>query len=126
MKPPSFGGHSRRPRLEGAEIVKYSCNYFYALKVSFANEIGRMYKFLGQDGARVMQVVCADTKLNMSASYLRPGNPFGGSCVPKDVHALQTFARREGITMPLLENTLTSRRVRQFPVSALLCEGRSA
>ena len=93
---------------EAAELIKYSCNYFHALKVSFANEVGRLCKFLGEDALRVMQVVCSDTTLNISSHYLRPGNPFGGSCLPKDVSALRSFARQEGITLPLLEHTLES------------------
>ena len=47
-----------------------------------------------------MSVVCSDTKLNISSHYLRPGNPFGGSCLPKDVSALRSFARQEGSACP--------------------------
>ena len=78
--------------------------------MGFANEIGRLCKSLGQDGTRVMDVLCSDTKLNISRTYLRPGNPFGGSCLPKDVSALKSYARQEGLSLPLLENTLESNR----------------
>jgi GDP-mannose 6-dehydrogenase len=93
---------------EGAELLKYACNYFHALKVGFANEIGRMAKHLGVDGARVMDVVCRDERLNISRYYLRPGNPFGGSCLPKDVNALSGLARIEGVNLPLLDHVLAS------------------
>lgn len=98
---------------EGAEMIKYACNYLHALKVGFANEIGRLGKHLGVDGSQVMDVVCRDTKLNISRYYMRPGNPFGGSCLPKDVSALGGFARMEGVQMPLLESTLPTNAAHQ-------------
>lgn len=101
-----LGGTPSVLRWEGAEAIKYACNYFHALKVSFANEIGRLCKHIGEDGARVMDVVCQDTRLNISRYYLRPGNPFGGSCLPKDVSALLSLVRREGVSLPLLEHTM--------------------
>ena len=76
--------------------------------MGFSNEIGRLSKSLGVDGARVMNVVCQDSKLNISRYYMRPGNPFGGSCLPKDVSALSSLARMEGVSMPLLDSTLSS------------------
>ena len=91
-----------------AEMVKYACNGFHALKVAFANEIGRVSKQIGVDALATMELLCRDTRLNISASYLRPGNPFGGSCLPKDVRALTTLARHEGLQLPLLENLLPS------------------
>ncbi|WP_395736448.1 nucleotide sugar dehydrogenase [Prosthecobacter sp.] len=108
-----LGGKPELLRWEGAEMIKYSCNYFHALKVGFANEIGRLCKQLGEDGKRVMQVVCEDKKLNISSYYMRPGAPFGGSCLPKDVSALHAFVRHEGMSLPLLENTLATNAAHQ-------------
>ncbi len=95
-------------RWEEAEMLKLACNAFHALKAGFANEIGRLAKKIGADGARVMEVLSGDSKLNASPRYLRPGNPFGGSCLPKDVAALTSLARREGVALPILEHTLAS------------------
>lgn len=91
-----------------AEMVKYTCNYFHATKIAFANEIGRLGKQMGIDARRVMELVCQDTRLNLSPVYLRPGNPFGGSCLPKDVRALAHHARQHGLSLPVLENVLSS------------------
>lgn len=91
-----------------AEMVKYACNFFHATKIAFANEIGRVGKQMGINSRRVMELLCQDAKLNLSPVYLRPGNPFGGSCLPKDVRALAHHARLHGLNLPLLENLLSS------------------
>lgn len=91
-----------------AEMVKYACNAFHATKVTFANEIGRVGKEMGIDSRVVMELLCRDTRLNLSPYYMRPGNPFGGSCLPKDVRALTNHARMGGLSLPMLENLLPS------------------
>jgi GDP-mannose 6-dehydrogenase len=93
---------------EQAEMLKYACNCWHATKVVFANEMGRMAKHLGLDGAGLMQLLCEDKALNISSAYLKPGNAYGGSCLPKDVSALSSLARMEGLSLPLLESLQTS------------------
>jgi len=103
-----FGAGATAVTWETAEMVKYACNAFHATKVAFANEIGRLGKELRIDSQAVMRLLCQDTRLNLSPYYLRPGNPFGGSCLPKDVRALIQLAREQAVSLPVLENILPS------------------
>jgi GDP-mannose 6-dehydrogenase len=93
---------------KAAEILKYADNTFHALKVSFANEIGSVCRRFDIDSGEVMQIFVQDTKLNISPLYLKPGFAFGGPCLPKDVRALGWLARKNGLSLPLIENILPS------------------
>lgn len=93
-----------------AEVLKLVANAWHALKVSFANEVARVARPIGVDPFEVMELLCRDTKLNTSAAYLRPGMPFGGACLVKDVSALEAFARSAGVSVPVLAGVLDSNR----------------
>ncbi len=103
-----FGPDANVVNWPTAEMVKYSCNAFHAAKITFANEIGRIGRQLNVDARSVMGMLCQDTRLNISSYYMRPGNPFGGSCLPKDVRALTNQARITGVHLPLMDSLLPS------------------
>jgi GDP-mannose 6-dehydrogenase len=97
--------------LRTAEMVKYADNSWHALKVTFANEMGRLCKAMNIDSRALMGLFCEDRKLNISTTYLRPGFAFGGSCLPKDVRAVTYQGRLLDVNTPVLGAILASNRV---------------
>jgi GDP-mannose 6-dehydrogenase len=111
--------------LEVAEAVQYTDNAFHALKVSFGNEVARIWAAHGADPASVMDIVTQDRKLNISPVYLRPGFAFGGSCLPKDLRALTFKAREAAISVPVLDAVIPSNEVQiRRALEKVLATGR--
>lgn len=91
-----------------AEMIKYVDNTFHALKITFANEIGRICKSLGLNTHDLIKIFTSDTKLNISPVYLKPGYAFGGSCLPKDLRGLIGLARKCQTDLPVVSSITKS------------------
>lgn len=97
-------------KIETAEMVKYVDNNFHALKVTFANEVGYICKSLGIDSHEVMNIFVQDTKLNVSPTYFKPGFAFGGSCLPKDLRAINYISKTMNLDTPMLNSIISSNK----------------
>jgi GDP-mannose 6-dehydrogenase len=91
-----------------AEFTKFVDNTWHAVKVAFANEIGRVCVQLDISARKVHEIFVSDRKLNISPYYMRPGGAFGGSCLPKDVRALVHISEEVGAFNHLVDSLLRS------------------
>lgn len=98
----SYSGEFVVTSFRTAEMLKLTCNAFHSLKISFANEVGRLGKSLGVDSREVMDLVCRDKSLNISPAYLRPGFAYGGSCLPKDLRSMLYLAKINDVELPVV------------------------
>jgi GDP-mannose 6-dehydrogenase len=111
--------------IRSAEMVKYCCNNFHAVKITFANETARLCEALGVDPFQVMDLVCKDRQLNISPAYLKPGFAFGGSCLPKDLRATMYLAKRHDVELPMHGGVLSSNRVHiDHAIAKVLASGK--
>lgn len=114
-----------RTDIPTAEMVKYADNAYHALKIAFSNEIGTICDRLGIDSHQLMEIFCLDTKLNISKMYLKPGFAFGGSCLPKDLRAINYLARTFDLNLPLLNSIIVSNdEHKQRALNLILAQGK--
>ncbi len=95
-----------------AEVIKIVNNVFHALKVGFGNEVGTFCNSLGIDAHKLMDIFLADTQLNISPKYLKPGKPFGGSCLPKDLRAMKRVSVDKNLQLPIINSIMESNKNR--------------
>jgi GDP-mannose 6-dehydrogenase len=116
-----------RTTIRTAEMLKYACNAFHALKITFANEMGRLSQALGVDSHTLMDLVCRDKRLNISPVYLKPGFAFGGSCLPKDLQALLQAAKVSDVAVPMLSGIPTSNQIHiEKALDVILATGKKS
>lgn len=95
--------------VRSAELSKYAVNSMLAVRISLVNELANIAQAYGADIDEVRQALMADSRVG--ASYLFPGLGFGGSCLPKDILALEDLAKSKGLSAPVIEGaTATNRR----------------
>lgn len=84
-----------------AEMIKYACNDFLALKISYMNDIANLCELVGADIDAVAEGMSYDARIG--ARFLNAGVGYGGSCFPKDTKALKYLARQHGYTLRTVE-----------------------
>lgn len=84
-----------------AEMIKYACNDFLALKISYMNDIANLCELVGADITDVAKGMSYDERIG--ARFLNAGIGFGGSCFPKDTKALKFLAREHGYRLKTVE-----------------------
>ena len=117
-----LSGESIDVDIEVAELIKFLNNSYHALKVAFANEIGRVCKSMKTDSRKLMDLFCRDTILNISPYYFKPGFAYGGSCLPKDLKALQLLAHDHYVDVPILSSVHKSNEEHILAAEQLIVE----
>lgn len=87
--------------IRSAELTKYAANAMLATKISFMNEISNIADKVGADIEKIRRGIGSDQRIGQH--FIQPGVGYGGSCFPKDVKALASTARSNGLTAQLIE-----------------------
>jgi len=86
--------------IKSAEMAKYASNAMLASRISFMNELANLCEKTGADIEMVRNGMSTDSRIG--SSFLFAGSGYGGSCFPKDIKALISMGKRNGIPMEML------------------------
>lgn len=104
---------------ESSEIIKYASNAFLAVKITYINQIAQLCDAVGADVQAVAQGMGLDSRIG--PRFLQPGPGFGGSCFPKDNHAITNTARQNDVNLSLVEETIqANQRIKESMVDRIL------
>ena len=103
-----------------AEFIKYVNNSFHALKVHIGNEVSSLANKMGINNDELFRVFFSDTSLNISKAYLKPGFSFGGSCLVKDLMAINNMFISNKIHNKMLDSVLNSNKDHTYKVLDLI------
>jgi len=92
--------------LETAELIKYASNCFLAMKISFINEMANLCEALGADVQMVSKGIGMDRRIG--SKFLHAGPGYGGSCFPKDTHALSAFAKKAKVKSGIVDAVIAA------------------
>lgn len=104
--------------IKEAILLKLFNNSFHALKVSFFNEIARVAAKYDTPFKKVVEVIVSDKKVNFSSYYTKPGLPYGGPCLTKDIEELRRLARHKKCPVPLLDGITHSNKQHYLRIKA--------
>ena len=104
--------------VETAEMIKYASNAFLATKISFINEMANICEMVGADVHQVAKGMGLDKRIG--PKFLHPGPGYGGSCFPKDTHALAHLAVQQGYDFKIVKSVIeVNQRQRQLMVDKI-------
>lgn len=103
-----------------AEMIKYACNNFLALKISYMNEIANLCEFVGANIDDVAKGMSYDSRIG--EKFLNAGIGFGGSCFPKDTKALKWLADQNGYDLKTVKAAIEVNEVQKISLFKKACK----
>jgi len=108
-----------RTNVQTAELTKYAANAFLSTKISFINEVANLCEVVGGDVKVVARAIGLDKRIG--SKFLHAGAGYGGSCFPKDTHAMAYLSRKAGSPCQIVEATIrVNKRQRERMLQKIL------